>query len=110
MADSQVDCPSSVNLTEAEIAWLESLPHAAHDMPGRVWCELGAAHTGRHVALGQADDVGGPDGPEVNYWIWWEDDGSTYEIANGEACGARLGDPESDLCLLPVDHPGRHLF
>lgn len=100
-------CSSSVNLTEAEVTWLDSLSHAAHEVPGPVQCELEVGHPGRHVSLAQADDIGGADGPEINYWAWWAE-GSAHEISTGDACDAE--DPKGELCLLPSGHVGRHLF
>ena len=108
MSDSKIDCPSSVTLTETEIEWLDSVPNAAHDISGAVWCELGTQHPGEHVALAQAEDAGGGDHAQVNYWVRWGD--GTHEVINGECCDARQDGPESDTCLLPTFHAGRHLF
>jgi hypothetical protein len=102
-----ISCSSSMRLTEAEVTWLDNLSHAAHEVTGPVRCELEAEHPGRHVGLAQADDIGGADGPEINYWAWWADD-SAHEISNENTCEAE--DPKGELCLLPVGHPGRHLY
>ena len=110
MSDIKLDCPSSVKLTEAEIEWLDSVPDAAHDVPGSAWCELEDRHPGRHVALAQSEDAGDLDDPRVNYWIWWDGDDGAHEVTNGGSCEVRRAGPESDLCLLPSDHVGRDLF
>jgi hypothetical protein len=70
VADTPMDCSSATDLDDAEIAWHDSLPVVAHQMVQRPWCELEAAHPGRHVALAQSLDTGQrEDGdPEVNYW------------------------------------------
>jgi hypothetical protein len=112
MSDSQLDCSSSVDLTEAELSWLDSVPNAAHDVPERVWCELGAQHPGWHVCLAQAEDTGRlADRPEVSYWAWW-DSIDAHEIGIADVCEETNPDedPEAQLCLLPSGHVGRHRF
>jgi hypothetical protein len=110
MSEIRLDCPSSVNLTEAETVWLDSVPNAAHDVPGHIWCELGAEHAGRHVGLAQAEDTGG-DRAQVNYWAWWDNSGA-HEISTADGCDAASydEDPEGQFCLLPSGHVGRHSF
>jgi len=110
MSDIKLECASSVELTDAEIEWLDSVPDAAHDVPGRAWCELEAQRPSPHVALVQAEDAGELEDARVNYWAWWGDDDSVHEVTNGDTCEVCSDGPESDLCLLPSDHVGRHLF
>lgn len=100
-------CPSATRLTEAEVTWLDNLSHAAHEVTGPVQCELEAGHPGRHVGLAPADDIGGADARRSTTGRGGPDS-SAHEISNEETCGAK--DPKGELCLLPVGHPGRHLF
>jgi hypothetical protein len=113
VADIQLDCPSPTDLDDAEVAWFDSLPAAAHQMVQRLWCELEADHPGRHAALAQSQDTGQrEDGdPEVNHWAWWDSAGNR-EIMTGASCPETSyeEDPEGSLCMLPTGHVGRHLF
>jgi hypothetical protein len=113
VADNQLECPSATDLDDAEVAWLDSLPDAAHQMVQRLWCELEAGHSGRHVALAQSQDTGQREDsdPEVNHWAWWDNAGNR-EIRIGASCPAvsYKEDPEGWLCMLPVEHVGRHLL
>jgi hypothetical protein len=90
-----------MELAPAEIAHLEQLPDAAHQVEPEVECLLGVGHAGPHVSLGQTQD-GGAD--IVNWWLRWSDDGGR-EWTHEAHCPAESGD---DVCLLPAAHEGGH--
>jgi hypothetical protein len=121
MSDRQLSCPSWIGLSDDDVTRLTSLPGAAHLVPQRVWCEMEVGHGGRHAGLGQ-DSFDGL--VSTAWWIWWPE--RAYEIAAGAPCpvirqgqdegqdagsaGSSEDDDDSESCLLPANHPGRHSF
>lgn len=111
MSNRQISCPSWVGLSGNDVMRLTSLPGAAHMVEPHVWCDLEAGHADRHVALGQ-DSFDGVKSTE--WWVWWGDhDISTVApcpASQPDASSSKLGKEDSEPCLLPIDHPGRHSF
>lgn len=99
----QLDCPGSVELTDDEMAQLDSVPHPAHEVVRRNWCELEPGHSGWHAGVGQDDDDGHA---VITWWIWWTDSGDRKIVT----CAPRPGQLDEDTCLLPAGHAGQHSF
>lgn len=93
-----------MTLTADEIAYLEALPKAAHEVEAEALCELEAGHPEPHLALGQGFQ------PDGEIWIRWSPAVGLRELtaALGQ-CDAERPDDE-ELCELPADHPGHHSF
>lgn len=115
MSMRQISCSSWVELPDAEIAWLASLPDTAHEMERRTWCELEAGHAESHVGLGQ-DSFDGV--KSTSWWVRWTGAGE-HDIVAADPCRAvpkdassSYDDPDdaTEPCLLPIDHAGRHSF
>ena len=103
-----VGCCATVKFDAATCAFLQTLSEPAHQVVEQVyWCDLDAGHEGQHYAFGQhsRDD---------EWWVRWPD---------GADCPAGLlrvtGCPvesvvneegDTEVCLLPVGHSGRHNF
>lgn len=97
-----------VALTQEEIDRLNDLPHAAHDVKPFLGCELELGHEGPHYALAQADDRSEDD--ITNWWLRWHGADEIREWVHNATCrvDSTAGDPDHDLCLLPVGHAGAH--
>lgn len=48
-----VPCLAKIGLGDAEITWLEALPHAANEARQEMYCDLEMGHDGPHGAMGQ---------------------------------------------------------
>jgi hypothetical protein len=47
MNDIKPECPTYAEPTKDEISCLDSLPHAAHEVQSRMYCELAEGQSGR---------------------------------------------------------------
>jgi hypothetical protein len=99
-------CLARLQLRAEEIEWLTNRPHGAHEVPAEQCCDLEMGHADAHAALGQQSK-------EAEWWVRWTLSASEIAVLTG--CPAhtttavdRCGDPF--LCLLYLDHPGRHSF
>jgi hypothetical protein len=104
----QGGCAAWVELSDGEVARLESMPFAAFEVDHHNRCELERGHCGRHVCTGQ----GSMERETAStWWIWWTDAGD-HEIGPADTCPVlRDGEhPDAAGCFLPFRHPGRHSF
>lgn len=100
---------ATIRLTNAERAWLDELPDAAGESVPDQSCNLDGGHPGKHVAFVQSQDYGDNESL-ISWWVWWDEDGHTIS-ARKECIVERLAQhPGADLCMLPADHWGRHLY
>ncbi|GFE19995.1 hypothetical protein [Streptomyces nigrescens] len=97
-----------VPLTAEEIARLSALPDGAHEVKPVLGCELESGHGGPHWAQAQAEDRGADS--ITNWWLRWDDSIDLREWAHDDTCrvDSTAGDPDHDICLLPVGHAGCH--
>ena len=104
MDPCQARCATGTALTRAEQAWLDALPEVIEPAGRWLVCELGAAHVGPHLALGQAACQG-----DQWWWVRWA--GQTREIVQIDPCHAEeAGAGVAEACLLCCGHPGPHSF
>ncbi len=105
MTAQRETCPARIELSNAQVAWLEARPFGGHMVPARRYCALEVGHPGPHAALGQQGDG-------VEWWVCWSL--SASEIVETTICPAVRDEPddygEDVVCLLHVHHPGRHSF
>jgi hypothetical protein len=101
-------CAIRVVVTDDQVRWLDSRPHAAHEVKAYPECDLAAGHPGPHAALGQQ-------GIGVEWWLRWTTQTSEPEIVETHICpveSATLVNEfgEHEPCLLFEGHPGLHSF
>lgn len=102
-------CSAQIALMADEVAYLEGLPQAAHEVEAESLCEVEAGHAGPHLALGQSF------WPDSEVWIRWSPATGLRELATalGECTAERvsLGRPDDEeYCALPAHHVGHHSF
>jgi hypothetical protein len=100
-----VDCMALIHLGVQEIAWLNEMDGAAHEVQEGAYCELQRGHAGPHAALGQTAG-------ESNWWVHWTL--QAWEIVLRQPCDGTGDVPdelgEYDMCLLYDRHEGAHTF
>jgi hypothetical protein len=95
-------------VTDDQARWLDSRPHAAHEVVAYPRCELEEGHPGPHAALAQQDDG-------VEWWLCWTTQTDEPAIVERRACPIESDTlvnehGEHEPCLLFEEHPGRHSF